>query len=238
MNENISEEEKFDMIILDEAQDLITPYYLEVIDLVLKGGVKNGRFICFGDFSNQAIFLNQPEEVIQTLTERTNFTRFPPLKINCRNTKRIASQNTLLTGIIKPEFTSRSIVGEIIINKFPSSNSERKVIEEIIEELIDKGIPLKNITLLSSKRIENNVLHDSEYVHGLKRDGLIVTTIQSYKGLENSIVVLYDFDEITSEDSQRLLYIGISRAKQVLYMVLNNSLKKSFDNLIANNFNK
>ena len=38
-NEAIPEKEKFDIIILDEAQDLITPFYLEVMDLILKNSI-------------------------------------------------------------------------------------------------------------------------------------------------------------------------------------------------------
>ncbi|MBK7425575.1 MAG: hypothetical protein IPI60_00305 [Saprospiraceae bacterium] len=36
-NENLDENQKLDFLIVDEAQDLISPYYLEVFDLILRG---------------------------------------------------------------------------------------------------------------------------------------------------------------------------------------------------------
>lgn len=237
-NENISESDKFDLIILDEAQDLISPYYLEVFDSILKGGIKNGRWILFGDFSNQAIYLNNPDEIFNLLKIKTNFTQFPPLKTNCRNTKKIASQNTLLTGVNIPEFTLNRFEGNSVISKFPSSNTQCKVVEDIILELAKKEIPFNKITLLSPKRFENSILSNSEIIEKFIRKGIEVSTIQAYKGLENTIVILFDFDEIISESAQRLLYIGISRSRLELYIVLNKSQEDSFNKLIQNNYSK
>ena len=54
--DSIEDDDKLDFLILDEAQDLITLNYLEVFDTLLKGGLRNGNWIMFGDFSNQAIY--------------------------------------------------------------------------------------------------------------------------------------------------------------------------------------
>lgn len=234
-NENISEEDKLDILVIDEAQDLITPYYLEVFDSILKGGIKNGSWIMFGDFSNQAIYLNDPENAFELLNSQVTYTRFPPLKINCRNTIKIASHNTLLTGIAKPEFTSRNQDGNTVICKFPSKTSQPKIIEDIILDIVHRGIPLNKVTLLSPKRIENSVIGNSRLILDCIKKGMQATTIQAYKGLENTIIILFDFDEITSEQTQRLLYIGISRAKQELYIVLDKSFEEAVTKLIHKN---
>jgi len=236
--ESIPESEKFDILILDEAQDLITPYNLEVFDLILKGGIKKGHWVFFGDFSNQAIYLNNPQETLRILIEKSNFTRFPPLKINCRNTKKIASQNTLLTGVTKPEFTSKSIDGDVITTRFPTANAQQKAIEDILKELMDDGIPMDRITLLSPKRLEKSILNNSQFMVDIGNKGLQISTIQAYKGLENTIIILFDFDEISSEESQRLLYVGISRARQKLYIVFKKSIESSYQELIQSNFLK
>ncbi len=108
-HEDLIEGDKFDYLIVDEAQDLITPYYLEVFNSILKGGIKNGKWVMFGDFSNQAIYLNNPKDSIQLLNLESNFTTFPPLNINCRNTKEIANQNTLMTGTQLPHLCPKII---------------------------------------------------------------------------------------------------------------------------------
>lgn len=234
-NENISEDDKLDVLVIDEAQDLITPYYLEVFDCILKGGIKNGNWIMFGDFSNQAIYLNKPEEAFVLLTSQGTYTRFPPLKINCRNTKKIASHNTLLTGITKPEFTSRNQDGNTVICKYPAKNSQPKVIEDILLNIAKREIPLNKVTMLSPKRIENSVIEDSKTISEYMEKGVKFSTIQGYKGLENTIIILFDFDEITSDQTQRLLYVGISRAKQELYIVLDKSSEEAVVKLIEKN---
>jgi hypothetical protein len=237
-NEELAEVEKFDYLILDEVQDLITPYYLEVFDLILKGGLENGNWVFFGDFSNQAIYFNNPTETIKILNDKSNFTNFPPLKINCRNTKKISTQNTLLTGVEKPEFTSRSIDGKSIHNKFPIKNKQLETIENILIELSQKKISFKNITLLSPKKFEKTYLVNSKIVTQYLKGELTFSTIHSFKGLENSIIILFDFEEITSDKAQRLLYVGISRARQDLYLILDYKLEQDYSQLIADNWNK
>lgn len=237
-NEGLDESEKFDVLIIDEAQDLITPYYHEVFNLLLKGGLKNGQWILFGDFSNQAIYLNQPDEIIDLLNLRSTFVRFPPLKVNCRNTKMIASQNTLVTGVEMPEFRSGGVEGDSVITKFPASSLQKYTVEETVDGLVKRGIPLDKIVLLSPKQFNKSVLKDSATVFNWIKQGLKVSTIHSFKGLESTIVVLYDFDEISSINAQRLFYTGISRARQELYIVLSKKLEQDYYKLVNLNYLK
>ncbi|MEX2410730.1 MAG: 3'-5' exonuclease, partial [Candidatus Paceibacterota bacterium] len=94
------------------------------------------------------------------------------------------------------------------------------------------------ITLLSPKRFENTFLSDSEIILNQKKKGLEVLTIHSYKGLENVVIVLYDFPEINSEESKRLMYVGISRATQQLNIILKQDLEQSYQKLISSNLSK
>lgn len=236
--DNLEEDEKLDFLILDEAQDLIMPNYLEVFDSILKGGIKNGKWIMFGDFSNQAIYATDSSKALELLNSYTSFTRFPPLKINCRNTINIASQNTLLTGVDLPQFTSRNQKGNIVSCRYLSKDKQLKEIEQIIFEIKRRKIPLNKVTLLSPKTIDNSIIGDYKPVKSHFRDGLHHSTIHGFKGLENSIIILYDFDEISSVDAQRLLYVGISRATQELYIVLEKKLEISVAKLIEKNYQK
>lgn len=236
--DNIKEDDKLDFLILDEAQDLISPNYLEVFDSILKGGIRNGNWIMFGDFSNQAIYSDDSVKIFELLNSYSSFTRFPPLKINCRNTKKIAEQNTLLTGVELPEFTSRNHEGNIVSCKYPNTKDHPKEIEKILLEIEKRGIPLSKVTLLSPKMMENSILSEYEPVLQLFKKGVQHSTIQGFKGLENSIILLYDFDEISSARMQRLLYVGISRATQELYLVLDKKLEASVKQLIGNNYQK
>ncbi|MFW5886440.1 MAG: NERD domain-containing protein [Bacteroidota bacterium] len=237
-NESIDEKDKFNFLVIDEAQDLISPYFLEVYNSILKGGIKEGKWVFLGDFSNQAIYMNTPAESIRLLSESATYTRFPPLQINCRNTRTIALQNTLVTGILKPVFRSGSIEGEPIVVKFPVSGRQVEEIEAIIDGLVSDGIPLGKVTLLSPQAFEKSILINSQKITEMIKNGLEFSTIHSYKGLENSIIILFGFREIESDETKKLLYIGISRAKQRLYIVLDKSLESNYQRIISENFPK
>lgn len=237
--EDLSNEEKFDFLVIDEAQDLITPYYLEVFDHVLKGGLKKGLWTFFGDFSNQAIFLNQSQQdLFSLLKQKSDFVNLPPLKVNCRNTKVIARQNTLLTGTKFPEFLHGGLQGKPIVQRFPAKGSYILVIEKIVRELQETGIPVSDIILLAPRKFDSSTLGSSEFIKKLFGDGLSFSTIQAYKGLEKNIVIIYDFNELASGHAQCLLYVALSRARQMLYIVLDNNLEKEYNKLIQNNLSK
>ncbi|MBK6973908.1 MAG: DEAD/DEAH box helicase family protein [Sterolibacteriaceae bacterium] len=54
----------FDVLIVDEAQDLMRDEYLDVLDLVLKDGLAGGQWALFWDFERQAIY--SPEDIAAT----------------------------------------------------------------------------------------------------------------------------------------------------------------------------
>jgi len=237
-NEGLTEEQKFDEIIIDEAQDLITENYLEIFDCILKGGLMNDKWTIFGDFTNQAIYINDPVKAKSLLSERSFFSSIPPLKLNCRNTKKISYQNTLITGVALPEFSSSTLPGNSIDVQFPILNKQKELIENRIRKLINNGIKPEMITLLSPKKFDNTYLADSDLIAELVKSGLKISTIHSFKGLESSIIILYDFQEISSERALHLLYVGISRATQELFIVLNKDLEKTYQNHITTNISK
>jgi hypothetical protein len=235
-NESIPASEQFDVLIVDEAQDLIHPYYMEVFNVILRNGIKNGKWIFFGDFCNQSIYNKDAESMLASLSGQTSFVKFPPLKINCRNTKRITIHNTLLSGSSPPEFLSSALEGESPTTEFPAVSHVRNRIEILIQALMQKGIPREKIMILSPKSLTNSGLTASDFLHSfIGDDGKAFSTIQSFKGLENTVIILTGFDELLSDDAQRLLYVGISRARLHLYLIFNKTVESQFSTLINKN---
>jgi len=224
--ENEESYKEFDVLIIDEIQDLLTDLYLEVFNTMLTKGMNNGKWIFFGDFSNQAIYSKNIDLSLNNFKEKYNFVSFPKLKINCRNSLSIAEQNTLMTGTEKLEVNQIDIP-ERILDYF-TENSLVKV-EEILKKLEIEKVEFKQITVLSVNK------GDVVLFPKWKKKGVIFSTIHSFKGLENTIVILFGFKNILTDSSQKLLYIGISRAKQRLYLVLDTSLKKDYAQLIKKN---
>jgi len=236
-NDNMNLEDKFDVLIIDEVQDLLTPHNIEVFDLILKNGISNGRWLFLGDFEHQSIYVKNGTSNLQDLERVASFTNYE-LKVNCRNPKPIAIQNTLTTGIeyqIMERTLSDGIKPEI---KFPSKSKQLIVVEESIKSILDKKISLDKIALLSPKVFERTFAEKSKYINELKSKGLLTTTIHSFKGLESSFIILYDFDELLSQRMRELLYIGISRATHHLILIFNQELESEYNTLIQSNILK
>jgi len=55
---------------------------------------------------------------------------------------------------------------------------------------------------------------------GALRDGaVLLDTVKRFKGLESAIIFLWGLDSLDIERDQELLYVGLSRAKSVVYVV-------------------
>lgn len=232
--EETSEEEKFDYLILDEAQDLISLNYLEIFNLILKGGLSGGKWAMFGDFSDQSIYENDPERSLEILKDYSEFSQLPPLKVNCRNLPKVSQLNSHFTGVTYSRIFFSDNQGFRKVY-YPVKNKRIDIIIEILNSLKKGGIGFEEITLLSPKTKEKCLIHLNETIENYLQQGVEFSTIQSFKGLENSIIILFDFDEIASEQSRRLLYVGISRAKQRVHLILDKSLMDSAEKIMMSN---
>lgn len=55
---------------------------------------------------------------------------------------------------------------------------------------------------------------------GVRGDNtVLIDTIQRFKGLESPVVILWGLDTIDLARSEELLYVGMSRAKSMLFLV-------------------
>ena len=58
------------------------------------------------------------------------------------------------------------------------------------------------------------------------------TTVSAYKGLEASIVILTDIEEIEGDWWSSVLYVGMSRAKVELIVLLPEKLKALYESCV------
>jgi len=227
--------EKFDIIIIDEAQDLITDNNLMVFDQILESGLKEGKWVLFGDFYYQNLY-NDTIDYLALLKNHSQFTRLSPFTINCRNTTRISKQNNLLTGVkynYKDSFQIDGTKPDLI---FCNPSDETAMLTEIIKGYLKDNVPLSQIILLSPVQFEKSSIYGSNYICDLvKNKNLEYSTIHSYKGLERNIVVVFGINELSDEKSLSLLYTGISRAKARLHLLINDLLQIKYTELITKN---
>jgi len=224
--------ERFDLLIVDEAQDLINDMYLDVFNASVVGGLRRGRWRMFGDFSMQAIYSGtlDSDAMIALLDEHTSYTNFR-LTINCRNTKPICEEICTVTGYAPRNDMWMKVEGPPV-NYLTSSSVEEsnKQLLQVIEDLISNGISPEKITVLSPVKRESSIISRIEKYKianykSTGNDTISFSTIQGFKGLENTIIILTD---VTSFSNVQLMYVALSRATAGLYVIESNEAAKEY----------
>ena len=123
--DGFKEDQKLDFLILDEAQDLINPNFLEVFDSILKEGIRNGKWIMFGDFSNQAIYADDSLKIFELLNSYTSFTSKELVDRMDENDVPSAIINKLDEVIDDPQVTNNKTIISITKNENDSMQSPR-----------------------------------------------------------------------------------------------------------------
>ena len=213
----------YDRIIVDEVQDLMTDFYLEIMSDSLKNGLNRGKWIMFGDFSMQSIYIEgiSEKDLLMKLEKETSFATFK-LTRNCRNTKKICIDIENIVGIPDNSALEDTVGSPAVDHEIYSNVEDQKTkLIEIITGLIQKNISKKDIVILSPKKREDSVVNliDGIYIKDYSAYGagnISFCTIQGFKGLESSSVILTD---IESYENVKLIYVGLSRARFDLHVL-------------------
>lgn len=239
---------KFDKLIVDEGQDLIREEYLNLFDSMITGGLANGYWEIYGDFEKQAIFAQlSKEEMLSLISKNAHPTKFL-LKINCRNTKQIGEETSLISGFKKPPFLLEHLEGIPVEYLFYKDETEQnKLLIEQLKKLSKKKLPLNELIIVSPKKFENSC---SSSISGftikeIKNTSEIAVTqnfygfatVQSYKGMENNYVLITDIEDLKSEVAKSLLYVGMSRAKYGLILLIAESIRSDYREILKRKFN-
>ncbi|PRZ15949.1 type III restriction/modification enzyme restriction subunit [Laceyella sediminis] len=234
--------EPYDKLILDEGQDLIRENYLDVLDLLIKGGLKEGEWQIFCDLKYQSIYSDQSrDEMLHLLQNRAQFASFRLTK-NCRNTRYIAEHALILSQADKDAYKVSEVEGlPVDYYFFDDENDMCYKVMNAWKKLRDEGISPDSLTILSPGRWGNSAISKvsgpSLKIHDLtirlpKPDGSVgFCTIHSYKGLENKYIFIVDLDDLESARIRELLYVGMTRAKLGLYLFIKSDLKETWSEI-------
>lgn len=231
----LENQREFDEIIVDEAQDLIRENYLDVLDLIIRKGFDRGSWRLFGDFSRQAIYADglDGKTMFDMLEDRTAFIKLK-LSENCRNTKQICDDIEVITGYEASKDLWTKVEGLPVDHKVCKSDEEAlEKLVILLHELEDKNIDKEKITILSPRVRENSIISQIENIRikdfSFKyTEELSFSTVQSFKGLENSVIILVDVD---SYNAVNLMYVALSRARTTLYIFETKSAHAEYNQL-------
>lgn len=224
---------RFKALIIDEAQDLLREPYLDVIDALIEGELKEGTWRCFIDASQNIVGGIAPTALrrLQAVAPVEW-----PLTVNCRNTQPIAVQVALLSGapmleVLAPDGPAAELVW------YTSPDDQRSAVSEELRRLRHEGFAARQITVLSRYRLERSVARDglgmplrdiSRGGLGPPDDQIAFSTVSSFKGLESEVVLLVDVDDLSSTEGLTSVYVGASRARVALYVFISEQVRNQF----------
>ena len=225
---------KYKNVIIDEAQDFPSDVLAHIHRLVLARG---GIFYVFYD-REQSIITRKLSD--GSLKENANawIDRSMDCRLvlyqNCRNTAEI-SKTLCCIGKIKTKGYVNENHGEIPLVQF--CTQEKDIIsaaESFVNQNIGAGISLSDMVILTTHTLKDSLLTKAEKIakiplsHRQEPGKIWFTTVRRFKGLEAKAVLIVDTktSELSDKISQRLLYVGCSRASAKLKVLILDDVRR------------
>lgn len=216
---SMPESEKFDAVIVDEAQDF-APLWWDALRACLKEP----------DDGEIYAFLDDRQDVYRRWGNESSVADLVPIHIdeNLRNTRNIANAFKPLAA---DGFTPKGSTGLPVRRVQCATEDAVDMASDCIDALIDEGWANNQIALLTTKsrhpihrdRSDSGTIEDYWREFHEDKDEFYGHVL-GFKGLERSVVILcingfHDF-----ERAQELLYVGLSRARCLLVIVGDSAL--------------
>jgi len=216
--EDLAMDDYFDIVYVDEGQDLCNLEYIEIVDKSLKNGLEKGKWRWFGDFENQFYDRgNYDEEVRNLLKSYTANDSINVLTRNVRNTPQIVQSLTTVT---------KARIGTTVKGngKPPRSVKAEDIIKEISKH--DPNYDVE-VCILHPDKITTDELLKLDWASELVKKGAQVSSIDDFKGMESRLVVVFGLElSLSLEEFIDLYYKSISRAKVICYYVHHPNIDK------------
>ena len=213
--------EMFDAVVIDEAQDFFSEFWLPV-EMLLADSVNSPLYVFYDN--NQALY-QRPREMPVDPNEVFELT------INCRNTKVI---HQLAYRYYQGSPTDPpTIVGvPVRLHQYNGVTQQARVIVRKTIELIhnDRVAP-EDIAVLSAdplvKASFQQIIRNHPLPNGIKwifdsiprAKGVRYDSVHRFKGMEAPIVFLWGIDTLAVPEAREVLYVGLSRPLSELHVV-------------------
>ena len=228
-----------DVLLVDEAQDLMDPAYLDILDLTLKGGLSSGTWRMLGDFERQAIFGRTTGRA--GLGFRAADAVEAVLGRNCRNTPRVGSMAAILAGM-EPGYHGfrRPDDGvNVVFLPYTSEADQERLLLTQLKRLQREGYEVDDVVILSARatgaaaRTQDAVLARrlapfGDAVVGRVRYG----TVHAFKGLDAPAVIVTDVEDLDGRSAQDLLYIAMTRSTGPLCLLVSSRIGAAITDLV------
>lgn len=228
---------KWDVIIIDEGQDIIKDGLLLSLDTILKGGLKNGNWFIFLD-EEQDVFHQLDKKRLKELRQYSN--QVMHLTKNKRNPAKIVEEIKKYTNFNIEggrvfdgglEITENGITGkksehfleDFILNMHKKGKKDIVVLvnqsDKFISKIVDNDYLLQKSQKMNQGKIQ---FHNSTLaVDGLDIIGIPCLNLTRFKGLEVKNLVLYwSKDSYKNKTQIPEFYTALTRTLESAYILL------------------
>ncbi|MBN6767059.1 MULTISPECIES: nuclease-related domain-containing DEAD/DEAH box helicase [Micrococcus] len=205
---DLTADEMYDVILVDEAQDLMNAQDMDILTGALRGGLDDGRWRLFLDPNNQAhVDGLYDEETFEVL--RAQASAQLPLDKNVRNTRPVV--NTL-KAILQADVGDPGIVnGEPPFWDLQSSGDLKAALRRA-RSLVAQGTVSSEICLVDC----------SSDVQSAERtpEGYLLASPASIKGLEANHVIVFGWPATENPRGRAAAYVALTRPRVSLSVLL------------------
>jgi hypothetical protein len=218
-----------DLLIVDEAQDVINEQDLHLADQVLSGGLVDGRWVMLLDSNNQRGLVGSYEKASMDRLVKEIRAASRTLQDNCRNTTEIVKETQDRTDADLGVTAAGHGEPVQLITGTPAEVAE--AVADVLS-LLDSEESLSDVVLLSPFELRSSLFHslpgewrrridrlDLMQPGKLERGRIGFAHIADFKGLESRYVILETSPEEDPHLARRLLYVGMTRARAGLWLV-------------------
>ncbi|MEZ9501732.1 NERD domain-containing protein [Vibrio sp. 10N.286.51.B11] len=220
---------QYDVVIVDEAQDLYQSNKLCKLEPYIKGGFQKGRWVLFQDLINQSEFFESPDESVMEYLKNSCDVHLS-LDVAYRYSR--TTLNFLSNLLDSDRIATKKIQGpDVEIFSSDTEQDEIKQVEFVISNALKAGYRHSDITILSSNpffdscasRTSDTVLRnivqlDDFNVKNMPLPGISFSELNHFKGLENKVIVLVDFKKKCLDNTSKA-YVAMTRASEHLFVV-------------------
>ncbi|GGE57433.1 nuclease-related domain-containing DEAD/DEAH box helicase [Actibacterium pelagium] len=229
----IAENGKRDVLVIDEGQDLCQIETLETLEGAVHQGLEGGRWRWFGDPNNQLSSAFHFDDFAYDYIKSHSFTR--RLLDNIRNAPPIVESMTSIAEVDLGTPRSLGVGSEVKVSRVGSAADIPSRCAAIVAKIVSGNQPVQRsdvaVLLAGDVAVQDTVEElrsagvrteplSSRALSGRKRDCVLVSTAEEFKGLERKVIFVAGLGDCKEEISfKRSAYAAFSRANHTLQII-------------------
>ncbi|RAO30359.1 hypothetical protein ONO86_05529 [Micromonospora noduli] len=216
---HLTADKVYDVVFVDEAQDLMDAEVMDRLDTVVVGGRDRGRWRMFLDSNNQShVDGGFDDDVFELVSSEALSV---DLELNVRNTQAIVHvvQEYLGADVGDPGI----VHGEKVRWHTCDGAADVAAAEVVAEQLVTDGVRRKDIWIIRT---------DSAVEPTVTLRGLTLTSPRYAKGLEAESVVLCDLPESFDDAGTAAFYVAVTRARVSLDILVTKDDRRRLQELV------